>query len=223
MSQSDPYFQFPLTLVTAKSTQQLVQDSCIWTMLHYGRSFDKQTANAIAAEFDGEFDDDDEDAVAIAVSSVRLGISVPNIASTMTQAHRLEERFGNSGQQIRLRADIAWSAHNDDWPLLKLKVLCGVYSGIGDRHMIKINHRLLRAFCSGHSSPKGLKASELIPKSSMRYWLEQLWMKNFFQFCLHGQQRWYSLTCRSDAALATKVKSQSQPATTKKVISTNDV
>ena len=225
MSITDAYFQFPLKLLaTAKSPQQLVQDACTWTLLHYGRSFDQDAAKAIAAAgFNGDYDDDDTDAVAIVAAAVRLGVNVPHIESTMTEAHRLESRHGEGGQLVRLRTDIAWSAHDDDWPLLKIKVLCGVYSGIGDRHMVKMNHRLLRAICSGYSSPKGLKASQLIPQTTMRYWLEQLWMKNFFQFCLHKRERWYSLTCKSDLVLATKVKAQSQLTTAKKVISTDDV
>jgi|GEM_PF-2283179 len=224
MAQSDPYFQFPLKLLaTAKSTQQLVQDACSWTLLHYGRSLGDAATPIAAAEFDGDYDGYDDDETAVAAAAVRLHVKVGDIPGTTTMALKLLKQHGNGGQQVRIRDDIAWSAHNDDWPLLKIKVLCGVYSGIGDRHMVKMNHRLLRAICSGYSSPKGLKASQLIPQTTMRYWLEQLWMKNFFQFCLHKRERWYSLTCKSDLVLATKVKAQSQLTTAKKVISTDDV
>ena len=230
MAESDPFFQFPLRmLISAKDSQQIVQDACVWSLLHYGQSLTDEARTSAADEYMAkhpgcqQFNEDDDDELSIAAAAVRLGVNVPNVKAKSIQALALQAKYGDGGQQVRLRADIAWSAHNDNWPLLKLKVLCGVYSGIGNRHILKMNHRLLRAYCSGHSSPKGLKDSQLIPISTMRYWIEQLWMKNFFQFCLHGRERWYSLTCKSDSALAVKVKSQSQPQTTKKVVSTNDV
>jgi hypothetical protein len=231
MSKQDPYFQFPLILLLyARDSRQLIQDACSWSLLRYGESLEENVRDNLVAEYwethpdqDTDPDDDDDDLRAIAAAAQSLNVNVGNVSFTANEARRMHETYGTVGMQVRLRTDIAWSAHDETWPLIKLKTLCGVYAGIGDRHAQKMNHRLLRAYCNGHSSPKGLKEFQLMPTSTLRYWLEQLWFKNLYQFCLHGQERWYSNRCKDDRALAALVKAQKQARQPKKVITTNEV
>jgi hypothetical protein len=231
MSSADAYFQFPLVLLLyAKDSRRLIQDACSWALLLYGESMEENVRETLAAEYwdthpdqDTDPDDADDDLCAIAAAAQRLNVNVGNVSRTANEARKMHDRYGLGGLQVRLRMDIAWSAHDETWPLLKLKTLCGVYAGIGNQHAKKMNHRLLRAYCNGHSSPKGLKEFQLVPTSTLRYWLEQLWFKNLYQFCLHGQERWYSNSCKDDLALASVVKAQKQAKKTKTVVSTDDV
>lgn len=224
MSKSDAYFQFPLSMLRdAKDSPGLVHDASAMAMLTYGESMDEDTRDALLQECCIDYDDCDDDQMNVAAGAWRLNITVGNVERTAINARRLKDKHRDGGMQVRLRTDLAWSAHDDDWPLLKLKTLCGVYAGIGNRPAQKLNHRLLRAYCSGFQSPKGLKEKQMIPTSSLRYWLEQLWFKNLFQFCLHGRERWYSKSLKDDRALALLVKSKRQGESAKKVISTKDV
>lgn len=49
---------------------------------------------------------------------------------------------------------------------------------------------------------KGLAESDMLAKSSVRYWIEQLWFSNFFQHCKRGQECWCSISTASDQAFA---------------------
>lgn len=193
------------------------------SMLTYGESLDEETRDNVLQECSADYDEDDDDQKAIAAGAVRLNVGAVSIDVEAVKARKLRSKYGDSGMHVRLRTDIAWSAHDDMWPLLKLKTLCGVYAGIGNRQTQRLNHRLLRAYCAGHSSPKKLKETQLVPTSSLRYWLEQLWFDNLYQFCLHGRERWYSNSCKDDLALARIVKAKQQTHKHKSVTRTDDV
>jgi hypothetical protein len=228
MSKEEPhYFQFPLALLLdAKDSRGLIQEACTWALITYGESLSSDVRLVLARQYGSSHDCNvpgGNDCLSVAAAAVRLNVNVGDLGVEAKKGRKLRSKFGAGGMQVRLRTDLAWSAHDESWPLLKLKTLCGVYAGIGNQHARKMNHRLLRAYCNGFPSPKGLSMQQMMPTSTLRYWLEQLWFKNLYQFCLHGQERWYSNRCKDDRALALVVKAQKQAKKTKTVVSTDDV
>ena len=223
MSKADPFFHFPLSLLqTAKSTHDLIQDACTMSMLTYGESVGEETRENILQEYSGDYDDTDDDQMAIAVGAVRLHVRVGSVEAEAIKARRLHNKYGAGGMQVRIRNDIAWSAHNDEWPLPKIKTLCGVYAGIGDRPMRMMTRLLIRAHGAGVASPKGLKPLQMLTTKEVRYWTEKLWMQNLFQMAADGQDLWYSHSCKDDRELARIVKAQ-QTRKEKKMVRTDDV
>jgi hypothetical protein len=229
MSREDPYFQFPLSLLrSAVSSQALIQDAVAWSLLNYGMSLEERDRKLAARQYQDAYperdvSDENEVCSAVAAAAVRMGLRIAGLSETAIHARELHDTFPVDGMLVRLRLDIGLSARDEPWPLLKLKTLCAVYAGVGSRKQARLNHKFLRAAGAGYSWSRELDETHLIPVSSLRYWLEQLWVKNLFQMCLHGQQRWYSLSCRDDRELAALVKRLSSQKGRKRVVRTNDV
>lgn len=212
MAKDSPYFQFPVKMLASESdTGSLVQNICSYSLWHYGVSLWETTpeqVESLAEEYmagrphlNGLDRKNSEHQIVMAAAE-RLNVGLSNIALTLSAAQKMHAKYGVTGTQCRIRADIAWSAHDDQWPILKFKVLCGVIAGIGNNQAVKLNHRMIQALASGYNSPKGLLESDMLAKSSVRYWIEQLWFSNFFQHCKRGQECWYSISTASDQAFA---------------------
>lgn len=222
MSQTDPYFQFPIGMLrdsggTAKLCQEII-DYALW---NYALSLQTELPRALwqvaAADYlekhEGAgkgFDPSNHSHLLLCAAAGRLKVRLLQIPSVLGNGQKLKEQFGSVGTQCRLRTDILWSAHDEPWCELKFRVLCAVYAGIGNRHFITLNHRMIQALGAGHNSPKGLTVKDMLPRSSVRYWLEELWYDNFFQFCKQGARRWYSHSLPDDQSLANSVRALQQ-------------
>lgn len=213
MSKTDPYFQFPVAILkgesdTAKVAGKIVRYS-LWKVALHLQSESPQMVPQLAEQYRplmDDYDEDNEHHAMLLASAYRLNIQIGSIEGCIAEGVKLHETYGVMGTQCRLRSDYVWSASGDNWPILKFQTLCGVIAGVGSDGPRRLNHRMIQAIGAGFNSPKGLKESQLLPKSSVRYWLEQLWYKNMFQFCKRGHERWYSIGLPGDAALAEAVK-----------------
>lgn len=143
-----------------------------------------------------------------------------------------EEKFGDEyfrlkrggGFQVRLRTDIAWDARDHEWHILKFKTLCAVYAAIGNRGAARLDHRLLRALVSGFNSPNECSDSDMIPESSLRYWLDHCHQRQLYKLCLHNGKRWYGIAgFATDLDLAKWLKKNQEKRVKRPVISTDDI
>jgi len=232
MSKTDPYFQFPVSMLrNSCNTQNLVQDIVARTMLKVGNSIYLESPDAVEAIVDQHlaveeppsgFVHENLNHHILFAGAKRLNVSIGNVPTALKRATLLLDKFPDAGTQCRIRADIAWSAHNSGWPINKLKVLCGVIGAIGDKDCATFNYRMIRAIGAGHNSPKGVHDSDLLTVKTVRLWTEELWLKNLFQSCKDGTKTWYSIRHENDRDLAASVKKMTRP-TAKKRISVNDV
>jgi hypothetical protein len=235
MSKTDPYFQFPVAMLrpephTPQQIGPLIQDIVDYSLWHYGLSLHENARDQIPilaeefAEMHGvTHDKDNYHQLILLAAAHRLNVTLPSVTKALAAAKAKHSQYGTRGTQCRLRANIAWDAHNHHWPLLKFKVLCGVIAGIGDSPAIRLNNRMIQAIGAGYNSPKGVNNCDLLPQSSARYWIDQLWYSNFFQFCKKGHERWYSIRHASDAELVEAVRKKPVKQKTKKVLDANDV
>lgn len=207
-----------------KDTSKLCQNIVRYSLWHYALSLREMPLEHLTqlAESNHALPDDykpgDYVHQLVMASACRLNVTIGCLPACIKEGQKLHTKFGTTGTQCRIRSDYLWSACNDSWPILKFQTLCGVLAGIGRDGPRRLNHRMIQALGAGHNSPKGLKDSDILPKSSVRYWLDQLWYKNMFQFCKRGHERWYSIGLAGDASLAEAVKAIPVKAPKKSVI-----
>lgn len=239
MSQSDAYFQFPISHLRPPphvsrqmmKTPALIQRLLNYSAWHYGVSLYQQQPEIIAdlaAEYLEQYPNTKCDRRSnhhkiLMAAAQRLNYKIGDIAHSLSVANEAINRYGEGGTQCRIRSDIFWSAHNGDWPLMKWLVLCGVFAGIGANPYARLTHTLIQALGAGYKSPRECHKSDLLPKSSVRYWLDQLWYQNLFQHCTRGSERWYSIRHADDTALALDIKNRTVRKPVKKRVDANRV
>ena len=226
----ETYFQFPLSLIQKAKSADVINEAVTYAVWNFGESMSdvdvqfnymayKKTNRDQAHEHDNRIHR------MLMAAAGKLNLKLGSIAS--------EEKYGATymklkkagGFQVRLRADIAWDARDHKWHLMKLKTLSAVYAAIGNRGAARLNHRLLRALVSGYSSPNECEESDMVPESTLRYWLDHCHQRQLYKLCLHQGHRWYGIRrgFETDMDLAKWVKKRHSKPARKPVISTDDI
>ena len=158
-------------------------------------------------------------------AAFKLGVPLGSVYHEAAYAGTYMRLKKAGGFQVRLRTDIAWDANNHDWHFMKFKTLCSVYAAIGNRGAAKLHHRLIRALVSGFNSPNECRDSDMVPESSVRYWLDHCHQRQLFKVCLHQGHRWYGIGrgFATDMDLAKWVKKRHPKRARRPVISTDDI
>lgn len=233
MAKTDGYCQFPVAMLRgASDVKDLIQDITDYALWHVAISLNEdaqQSIDVLQKEFrqlspkqTGITEGNHEQQMLMAAAR-RLGIKLGHVGKTVTQVKAIHAKFGTTGRQCRLRNDWIWSAHNDEWPIGRFKVLCGVIAGIGRDPFVLMNRRMIRAIGAGYNSPKGVDAKDMLTEKTVRVWLKDLWECNFFRRTSEGQKTWYSIRHENDTALAVEVASSPSRKTKKMPVCLQDV
>ena len=236
------YFQFPLTMLRPEKpdhykkakpqrTDETIQRIVSYTIWHYGLSLHNKAQDQIetlaedyaAAHPKITFDKKSYEHKVVMAAASRLNVNLGCVDTSLSRGKALCAEHGEHGTQCRIRSDLLWSAHNEDWPLVKWKTLCGVVAGIGADPYKWLTYSLIQSLGAGYKSPRECKADDLLPKSSVRYWIGQLWMQNVFQICGDKNRLYYSIRHADDRALALELKNRPIQKRVKKRINTSMV
>jgi hypothetical protein len=217
MAKDDVYFQFPIAMLqgateTGKLTQSIV-DYAIW---HYGLSLWTKTPDLIDSLAEGysgnrslsNYNPQSLHHRMVLAAASRLSVSLRNVDVVTNAGRELHEKHGTKGAQCRIRADYLWTAYDEQWLLMRFRVLCAVLAGVGDRDAVRISTKRIQTLGAGFNSSKGVETAQLLSYGGTVHWLDELWYRNMFQFCKHGRYRWYSIRQESDEALAKVVRTK---------------
>lgn len=163
-----------------------------------------------------------EENVPIVAVAEYLNVSLSDDIDAACAAIRdTAEQYGRGSTRCRLRTNILWSMHNDDWPLLKTRFLIAVYAGVGQNKAHWLSRSRLAMLASGYSGKREWQRAgspDLPTERQIRYWTEQLWMLSFFQLVLDGQKRIYSNKFAGDQELGEYWKTLRAAKKTRKTI-----
>ena len=195
MSTDDKYFQFPISLLRGSlprrepwaSSRDLCQAithvavKCVADGADV--SLDEEQAEMMAVRYceNRNIDCPEEHNVSMVAAAEYLGVTLPaiQIDQACEQLRMSACRYAVKGTQCRLRCDILWSMHSDEWPLLKSRFLIAVYAGIGQNRSHWLTRSRLATLAMGYSGKHEWTqaGSPTLPtERQCRYWVEQLWM-----------------------------------------------
>lgn len=219
MGRADVYFQSTIRVLRndpAKdplTTRKLVDRIKGYGICHVAAKLKKQTGDrrlltlareCMAAQGVPDTSGDmDPDRLALTVAAARLGMTFNDDPKVYLDFY---SRMGAGAAQFRIRGSYLATALHDDWPVLKLRTLCGLLAAIGDRDAARVATIAVRALGAGYPSAKQTPPESLLSDGGTDHWIEQLWFRNFIQLCTHRRGRWYSVRCPNDRYLAKVVK-----------------
>ena len=227
----ESYFQFPLSMIRkAKSTPDVMNEAMTYAIWNFGESMSDADVlfNYIAYKKkhpDQQHDKDNRIHMMLMAAASKLNLKLGSVNSDAAYGGTYMRMKNAGGFQVRLRTDIAWDARDHKWHFLKFKTVCAVYAAIGNRGAARLDHRLLRALVSGFNSPNECSDGDMIPESTLRYWLDHCHQRQLFKLCLHNGLRWYGISkgFASDLDLAKWVKKKHGKRAKRPVISTDDI
>ena len=179
--------------------------------------------------------------------SLHVYFGRPNEHGAMCRAQAAQEKYekhGHEGWRVRLRADLFWDAIKHEWKPIKIRVLCSIYAIIGSDKHKRISHGLIRALASGYKGPKEARAAEarraelvasgtesnrgpkaeLIPETTIRYWIQHLHERGLFRTCMHQGHRYYATSgFETDKDFAKFILQRYPPKVAKKLVDTSDL
>ena len=226
MARDDKYFQFPLVILQgddANTTRVLCQSIVNHGIAHCASDPQRQRLREKL-----EYDENVIDTTGLGFISDRAeeaaGFSVKGVdeAWICVAANYLNVRLGNRANvkpilkilrspakarstMVRLRTDLLWDIHDQDWNNQMAKTLIGVYAGIGADKSKWISWSHLQALSAGFGSMRQVIASggesKLASEKSIRYWENRLWDRGFFQQCTMRNRRYFSKSLPNDQAL----------------------
>lgn len=219
MSKTDVYFQFPVAMLKgATETKPTVQRIVSYGLWHYGCSLINTAPDQIetlAEEYTesnpqiGDIEPDNYHHQVLLAAASRLNVTLGGVVRTLKEAKELHQQYGITGTQCRLRADILWDAHNEDWLLNRFLTLVAVIASIGDREAVRVSRERIRTLATGHNSPKNAtKLYPILADGTVKHWLDKLRMQNIFRVCKCGKFTWYSIRKSSNGELAKYVRSK---------------
>jgi len=227
----ESYFQFPLSMIrNSQSSSAVVQAACLYAAWNFGESMSELDIKVNYMQSKRQYPDQIHDGenrihTMLMAAANKLNIKLGSVATAEKYGATYMRLKNAGGFQVRLRTDIAWDAANHEWHFLKFKTVCAVYAAIGNRGAARLDHRLLRALVSGYNSPKECTDDDMVPESTLRYWLDHCHQRQLFKLCLHNGLRWYGISkgFASDLDLAKWVKKHHGKRAKRPVISTDDI
>lgn len=226
----DSYFQFPLALIHKATSVDVINEAGSYALWNFGESMSDQDVSFNYIAYKKKHPNLPHESANRIHRMLMAAASKMNIRLGCV---RSEEKYGatymklkkGAGLQVRLRTDIAFDALNHKWHFMKLKTVCAVYAALGNRQAARLNHRLLRALVSGFSSPNKCSDSDMVPESTLRYWLDHCHQRQLFKLCLHQGHRWYGIAkgFSTDMDLAKWVKKNHGKRPKRPVIRTDDI
>lgn len=216
MARTDAYYQFPVAMLKgATETKPLVQQIVSYGLWHYGCSLINTAPEQIQilaeeyAESNPQIKDIEPSNYhhqILLAASKRLNVTLGGVCRTLKEGKELYQQYGVNGTQCRLRSDLLWSAHNEEWLLNRFLTLAGVIAAIGDREAVRVSRERIRTLAAGHNSPKqATKLYPIIADGTVKHWLDKLRKQGIFRVCKCGKFTWYSLRHESNGALAKAV------------------
>ncbi len=210
----EPFLQFPLGALAVKSTDW--KDS-----LQHILSF------CLVRVGDGIEDVDNESAKierAASVLHVKLNGSLGRIRDQARAVRMLGYGYGTDAE-VRIAHRIFWACHNDGAPTWnEFRVLCGIYSAIGNKPFARCSIDSLRMRSAGCRkaalySPK--THLPLLGEKEVRLCVDRLWLGGFFaRFTYRRRLTFYSHRLTADAlrqqVVALCVQSQEKIAAARK-------
>ena len=226
----DSYFQFPLSLIQKAQSADVMNEAVTYAIWNFGESMSDADVlfNYIAYKTkhpDQQHEKDNRIHRMLMAAASKLNLKLGSVAVDEHYGGTYMKLKKKSGFQVRLRTDIAWDARDHKWHLMKLKTLCAVYAAIGNRGAAQLDHRLIRALVSGYNSPNECSDGDMVPESTLRYWLDHCHQRQLYKLCMHNGLRWYGIAkgFDSDLALAKWVKKNHGKRAKRPVISTDDI
>lgn len=219
MAKTDAYYQFPVAMLKgALETQPTIQRIVSYGLWHYGCSLINTAPDQISllaeeyAESNPQIKDielNNYHHQILLAASKRLGVTLGGVVRTLKEAKDLHQQFGTTGTQCRLRSDLLWDAHNQEWLLNRFLTLVGVIAAIGDREAVRVSRERIRTLAAGHNSPKdATNELPILADGTVKHWLDKLRMQNIFRVCKCGKFTWYSIRKASNGELAKYVQSK---------------
>lgn len=229
MAQEDAYFQFPISLLRGKryahadipaepwkTSQDLCQTIVSVGMDHMTEKTEPQAfvIQRYVKKHGIHRPQSDYAQRLITVADV-LGVAMPP-GKPWVSIQSDANRYPDGGTQCRIRSDILWSMHDEQWPLQKMRTLIAIYAGIGHNTSQWLAYSRLRFLAAGYSgrpdAEKHFKRGVPTEKS-VRYWAERLWAKHgFFQLVLQSNnRRIYSNKFKDDLSLRTHILERKRP------------
>jgi len=184
-TEKEPVFQFPLALLAVesecKSALQRIVDFCLVNV-----------AVNLA-------EDDPVGLEHLERARKLLNVSVPAPEHSLREGKKLRAQYlgGTPDAWVRVKAGWLWGCHNDDapsWP--EFRVLCGVYSVIGEKPFARVSAESLR-FRSAGARSKAVwdlaKHHPLLGEKEVRLVVDRLELRGFFaRFCYRRRITFYS-------------------------------
>lgn len=227
----ESYFQFPLSMIhKATSPSDAINEAVTYAIWNFGESMSDSDVMLNYTKYKKLHPDqipDDENPIhrMLMAAANKLNVNIGSVAANEPYRATYMRLKKAGGFQVRLRPDIAWDARDHKWHFMKLKTLCAVYAAIGNRGAAQLDHRLLRALVSGFNSPNECSDGDMVPESTLRYWLDHCHQRQLYKLCLHNGLRWYGIArgFASDLDLAKWVKKKHGKRARRPVISTEDI
>jgi hypothetical protein len=227
----ESFFQFPLSMIRkAKSTPDVMNEAVTYSLWNFGESMSDADVRVNYCDYHKRYPEllhDNKDRIhqMIMAAASKLGVKLGSVSHEAGLGDWYVRLKTQRGFQVRLRTDIAWDARDHKWHFLKFKTVCAVYAAIGNRGAAQLDHRLLRALVSGFNSPNECSEGDMVPESTLRYWLDHCHQRKLFKLCLHNGLRWYGISkgFATDMDLAKWVKKRHGKRARRPVISTDDI
>ena len=221
----EAYFQFPLRMISAATSKDIIQNASSYALWNFGAAMTKPDVDfnyRAYVKLHPDFKHTKRDLIhqMLMASAFKLSISLGSIMGEVDYTYRYQVEKSKGGFQVRLRHDLAWDAHNHEWPLMKLRTLCAVYAAIGSKGATYLHHKQLSAMVSGYNSQRDAGDRTTVSVSTVRYWLDHLHQRQLFKVCIHKGKRWYGIAFKDDLALARWVKKRTAAPVKRDVIDT---
>lgn len=181
----EPVFQFPLALLA-------VEREC-------GPALQKIVDFCLVNVAENLADGDRVELEHLERARKMLDVSVPNPGGTLAAGKKLRSQYlgGTRDAWVRVKANWLWGCHNDGaptWP--EFRVLCGIYSVIGEKPFARVSAESLR-FRSAGARSKAVydpnRDHDLLGEKEVRLITDRLELRGFFaRFCYRRRITFFS-------------------------------